>query len=317
MKGSPAFAAALADAAARAGRPLRIWTPDGAAPLEPARPRQRDRAQGQADRDRAVHRAPLPARRGAVRPDRSPGRSRAHTRSGRRRSSEVVRTDGPAQAGGLAAGAPPAARGARPGLPRGPDARPAERGPRAPDPARDHHRVPHRALPGAVGARDRTSTCARRCPAARWCCSASTRARTGSSPRSSARSRFRTSCAPPATGSRKAPVTPATVAIDEASVLGENLISLFARSREAGIGVLAATQELADFDRVAPGLRDQVLGQHRVQGRPPPGRPVIGPDRGADGRHREDVGVHRAGRRRAGRAATGAAAGRAGSASSS
>jgi conjugal transfer pilus assembly protein TraD len=53
---------------------------------------------------------------------------------------------------------------------------------------------------------------------------------------------------------------PATVAIDEASVIGENLISLFARSREAGIGVLAATQELADFDRVAPGLRDQVLG---------------------------------------------------------
>jgi hypothetical protein len=54
--------------------------------------------------------------------------------------------------------------------------------------------------------------------------------------------------------------TPATVAIDESSVLGENLISLFARCREAGIGVLAATQEMADFDRVAPGLRDQVLG---------------------------------------------------------
>lgn len=53
---------------------------------------------------------------------------------------------------------------------------------------------------------------------------------------------------------------PATVAIDESSVLGENLLPLFARSREAGIGVLAATQELADFDRVARGLRDQVLG---------------------------------------------------------
>jgi hypothetical protein len=53
---------------------------------------------------------------------------------------------------------------------------------------------------------------------------------------------------------------PATVAIDESSVLGENLISLFARCREAGIGVLAATQEMADFDRVAHGLRDQVLG---------------------------------------------------------
>jgi type IV secretory pathway TraG/TraD family ATPase VirD4 len=54
--------------------------------------------------------------------------------------------------------------------------------------------------------------------------------------------------------------SPATVAIDESSVLGENLISLFARCREAGIGALAATQEMADFDRVAPGLRDQVLG---------------------------------------------------------
>jgi conjugal transfer pilus assembly protein TraD len=52
----------------------------------------------------------------------------------------------------------------------------------------------------------------------------------------------------------------ATVAIDESSVLGENLIALFARGRESGIGVLAATQEMADFDRVAPGLRDQVLG---------------------------------------------------------
>jgi conjugal transfer pilus assembly protein TraD len=57
----------------------------------------------------------------------------------------------------------------------------------------------------------------------------------------------------------RAPV-PATVAVDESSVLGENLISLFARCREAGIGALAATQEMADFDRVAPGLRDQVLG---------------------------------------------------------
>jgi type IV secretory pathway TraG/TraD family ATPase VirD4 len=60
-------------------------------------------------------------------------------------------------------------------------------------------------------------------------------------------------------GHASAPAS-ATVAIDESSVLGENLISLFARSREAGIGVLAATQEMADFERVAPGLRDQVLG---------------------------------------------------------
>jgi hypothetical protein len=56
------------------------------------------------------------------------------------------------------------------------------------------------------------------------------------------------------------PPSLATVAIDESSVLGENLITLFARCREAGIGALAATQEMADFERVAPGLRDQVLG---------------------------------------------------------
>jgi conjugal transfer pilus assembly protein TraD len=31
------------------------------------------------------------------------------------------------------------------------------------------------------------------------------------------------------------------------------------------VGVLAATQELADFDRAAPGLRDQVLGNTAVK----------------------------------------------------
>ena len=62
-----------------------------------------------------------------------------------------------------------------------------------------------------------------------------------------------------AVGAERPPAL-ATVAIDESSVLGENLISLFARGRESAIGVLAATQEMADFDRVAPGLRDQVLG---------------------------------------------------------
>jgi type IV secretory pathway TraG/TraD family ATPase VirD4 len=57
------------------------------------------------------------------------------------------------------------------------------------------------------------------------------------------------------------PAQRATVAIDEFSALGaDNVISLLARGREAGVSVLLATQELADLDRAAPGLRDQVLG---------------------------------------------------------
>jgi conjugal transfer pilus assembly protein TraD len=58
----------------------------------------------------------------------------------------------------------------------------------------------------------------------------------------------------------------AYVVIDEASVLGgDHILALFARGREAGVGVLAVTQELADFDRAAPGLRDQVLGNTAIK----------------------------------------------------
>ena len=58
----------------------------------------------------------------------------------------------------------------------------------------------------------------------------------------------------------------AYVVIDEVSVLGgDHVLSLFARGREAGLGVMVATQELADFDRAAPGLRDQVLGNTAVK----------------------------------------------------
>jgi conjugal transfer pilus assembly protein TraD len=54
---------------------------------------------------------------------------------------------------------------------------------------------------------------------------------------------------------------PATVALDEFSALGaDNVLSLLARGREAGISVLVATQELSDLERAAPGFRDQVLG---------------------------------------------------------
>ncbi len=53
----------------------------------------------------------------------------------------------------------------------------------------------------------------------------------------------------------------ATIAIDEFSALGaDHVIALLARGRESGLSVLVATQELADLDRAAAGLRDQVLG---------------------------------------------------------
>jgi conjugal transfer pilus assembly protein TraD len=61
-------------------------------------------------------------------------------------------------------------------------------------------------------------------------------------------------------------VAQAIIAIDEFSALGsDNVISLLARGRESGASVLLATQELADLDRAAPGLRDQVLGNTAVK----------------------------------------------------
>ncbi|MFZ0043555.1 MAG: type IV secretion system DNA-binding domain-containing protein [Solirubrobacteraceae bacterium] len=54
---------------------------------------------------------------------------------------------------------------------------------------------------------------------------------------------------------------PATVAIDEFSALGaDHVLALFARGREAGTSVLAATQELADLERAGRGFGEQVLG---------------------------------------------------------
>jgi type IV secretory pathway TraG/TraD family ATPase VirD4 len=59
---------------------------------------------------------------------------------------------------------------------------------------------------------------------------------------------------------------PALVAIDEFSAIGsDNVLALLARGREAGVGVMLCTQELADLDRVARGLRDQVLGNTAVK----------------------------------------------------
>lgn len=53
----------------------------------------------------------------------------------------------------------------------------------------------------------------------------------------------------------------ALVVIDEFSALdGDHVLALLARGRSAGIGVVLATQELADLSRVDPGFLDQVLG---------------------------------------------------------
>jgi hypothetical protein len=53
----------------------------------------------------------------------------------------------------------------------------------------------------------------------------------------------------------------ATIAIDEYSSIGnDHVTALFARSREAGQGMLVATQEMADLDRAGRGVLNQVLG---------------------------------------------------------
>jgi type IV secretory pathway TraG/TraD family ATPase VirD4 len=59
---------------------------------------------------------------------------------------------------------------------------------------------------------------------------------------------------------------PATVAIDEFSGIGgEHVVALFARGREAGVSGLLATQEMADLDRAGAGVRDQILGNTAIK----------------------------------------------------
>jgi conjugal transfer pilus assembly protein TraD len=59
---------------------------------------------------------------------------------------------------------------------------------------------------------------------------------------------------------------PATIGVDEFSALGsDHVLQLLARGREAGLSILLATQELADLERAAPGFRDQVLGLTAVK----------------------------------------------------
>jgi hypothetical protein len=56
-------------------------------------------------------------------------------------------------------------------------------------------------------------------------------------------------------------VEPFMIAVDELSALGaEHVLNLVARGREALFPVVMATQELADIERVARGLADQLLG---------------------------------------------------------
>ena len=56
-------------------------------------------------------------------------------------------------------------------------------------------------------------------------------------------------------------IEPAIIGLDEFSALGaDHVIALLSRARESGMSALVATQELVDLERAAPGLRDQVVG---------------------------------------------------------
>jgi type IV secretory pathway TraG/TraD family ATPase VirD4 len=58
----------------------------------------------------------------------------------------------------------------------------------------------------------------------------------------------------------------AIVGVDEFSALGgDQMLALIARGREAGVSVVVATQELVDLERAARGLRDQILGNTAVK----------------------------------------------------
>jgi conjugal transfer pilus assembly protein TraD len=64
-----------------------------------------------------------------------------------------------------------------------------------------------------------------------------------------------------AAGARPEGSPTAIVAIDEFSALGsDNVLQLLARGRGFGISVFLSTQELADLERAGRGLTDQVLG---------------------------------------------------------
>jgi conjugal transfer pilus assembly protein TraD len=262
MKGSPAFAAAVADASAAAGRPFRIWTPDGPGHWNPL-------AHGNAtelkDKLIATERFTEPHyQRAAERYVQTVLQTIAGSHPDRPPSlAEVVRLMDPHRlAGSLRA--LPRARAGRiqdylAGLP--PDQVSAIRGLQTRLAIlTESHTGPHLEPSGAAGDVDVRSALAGG-EIVLFSLNSSSYGKLAAQLGALAVQDL--VCAAghrlSAGGPERTPGV-ATVAIDESSVLGENLISLFARGRESGIGVLAATQELADFDRVAPGLRDQVLG---------------------------------------------------------
>lgn len=58
----------------------------------------------------------------------------------------------------------------------------------------------------------------------------------------------------------------ALIGIDEFSALGaDHVVHLVARGREPGLSVVLATQEFADMERAARGLRDQLVGNAAVK----------------------------------------------------
>ncbi|HUA72112.1 MAG TPA: helicase HerA-like domain-containing protein [Solirubrobacteraceae bacterium] len=66
--------------------------------------------------------------------------------------------------------------------------------------------------------------------------------------------------------SRGRSLEPAVIGIDEFSALGaDHVAALLARGRESGMPVFVATQELADLERAAAGLEDLVLGVTAVK----------------------------------------------------
>ena len=66
--------------------------------------------------------------------------------------------------------------------------------------------------------------------------------------------------------SRGRPIEQAVIGIDEFSAIGsDHVAALLSRGRESGMPVFVATQELADLERAARGLEDLVLGVTAVK----------------------------------------------------
>ena len=185
LKGSPAFVRALGDAAATAGREFALWTPDGPAHWNPL---GHGNATELKDKLIATERFTEPHyQRAAERYVQTVLQVLLQRGSGAAPTlAEVVALMDPRRlAASLRAAPRPLARRVQdyvatlsPGS--------AQRHPRPRHPAGDHQRIAHRRLPRSRRRRDR-SICAGRWPGSRSSPSASTRARTASSPPSWAR----------------------------------------------------------------------------------------------------------------------------------